>query len=309
MFSKIIFLLVIATSITGCSSSFRLLNDNDEPVKGAIVVSEIPNYIMQKWTVQIDVSDLNGEADTLIGRIAVYKKGFHPIVTGSDVSGVFNYSDRPFKTIILKNDVRMYPIKSSKIHTYPMLTKWIDIEESVKKEKRINKNINIDIDHCHEVSATYSSKSKLLTIKSSERNLLGSDRFFYESASDSNIVNTLSSRERIFFYCINHDKSIYKTGISINLRGGMRVRGTEKLISRYSMIMMKSKVNTINAYIEPRIQPTRPLQYRYMSHNRGYPKIVLKKSKKEILRAIEVNIPNRNKEEKELKKMLLMIIK
>ena len=308
MLLKTILLPILVTMIAGCSSNFRLLDIHDKPVKGAIVVSEISDYIFQKWTIQIDVTNSNGEAENLIGREVVYKKGFHPIVNGSDISGVFNYSGERFKSIILKDNVRIYPVKLSPKYAYSMHTKWIDIEGQANKHKRKNKNINISINHCPGVLATYSSESKLITLKSDKYNLINSSRFFYESASITKKYNTLSNKEKIFFYCLNNDNSIYKTGISLTLRGGSRIRGTENLISRYFMIVMKSKINTINAYIEPRIKPTRPLKGRFIIHKRRYPKIILHKSKKEILHAINENIPSSNNEEKELKRLLLMVI-
>ena len=303
---KTIFLFVFLVIITGCSSSFNLIDDKNRPVEGAIVVSEINDYLFQKWSVQIDVTDSEGVANSLVGREVVYKKGFHPIINGNDVSGV------SLKSIILRGNVKIYPIKNPLKYKYYMRKKWIKIEEFSKNKAKNNQFVDIEINHCKGVTATYSIKDKIFRIKSDHKNLSESSRFFYETASNKRKKSYLSSEENIFFYCTNNNQSIYKTGISFRLRTSIRIKDTKKLVSTYIMTMMISKIDSLNSSIEPEIKPTNPLRGRgYIQYYSKYrfPKIVLLKRKAIILNAIKENIPTRTREEKELKRLLLLAVR
>jgi len=214
--TKTVFLFILLVILTGCSSSFNLIDDKNRPVEGAIVVSEIDDYIFQKWSVQIDVTDSEGGANSLVGREVVYKKGFHPIINGNDVSGL------SLKTIILRGNVKIYPVKKPLKYKYYINKKWIKIEEFPKNKAKNNQFVNIELKHCKGVTASYSIKDKLFRIKSEHKNLSESSRFFYETASNKRKKRYLSSSENIFFYCANNNQSIYKTGISFRLRQQFR---------------------------------------------------------------------------------------
>lgn len=302
---KTVLLYILLVTLTGCSSSFNLIDDKNRPVEGAIVVSEIDDYIFQKWSVQIDVTDLEGEANSLVGREIVYKKGYHPIINGNDVSG------ESLKTIILRGNVKLHPIRSPLKYKYYTRKKWVKVKGSLDNKAYKNHFVNIEIGHCKDITATYSIKDKLFRIKSEHKNLSESSRFFYETASN-NRKKSLSSDKNIFFYCENSNKTIYKTGISFRHRSSFRNNDSKKLVSTYIMTMMLSKVDSINAPIEPEIKATNPLRgrgnTRYYSNHR-FPKVILLKRKAIILNAIEENIPTRTKDEKELKRLLLLAVR
>lgn len=301
---KISFLFVFLILLTGCSSSFNLVDNRNNPIDGAIVVSEIDDYIFQKWTVQVDVTNLEGEANALVGREAVYKKGFHPIVRGNDTSEV------NLKTISLRGNVKLYPVKKTPKYKYYLIKRFIKIQNPPKKQKKKNHIVNIDVKHCMGVKATYSDKDELIKIESNHRNLLKSRRFFYERAS-SHKESELSNNKNISFYCLNNNQSIYKTGISLRLIGSVRTKTPEGFISTYLMTMLRSRITNIDAYIEPEVKPTHPLRGRFVANYKSkfrFPKVVLLKSKETILRAIEENIPLRTEEEREFKRLLLLAV-
>lgn len=300
--------------ISGCTTSnIRLVDNHKIPIKGAIIVSEVPEYLFEKWTVQIDVTNSNGEASILNGNTAIYKKGFHPIVARSDIAGVFRDSYPVLYPVSLTGNVTMYPVKSSK-YLYHISFKRFKIKSKIHKSKirknkiRKNKTIKISIGRCKGITAEYSTKDRIIKVISQHNNLLISRRFFYELPSNFKKTNIIKGLEKVFFYCENKDESLYKIGVTFNSISTYRLRGKNEVVTIYRLRVISSKLSSLSSLIEPRIQPTKPRSIMNWRIEQGrIPKIILLKNKLQLIHSIEENIPTRNLNEKNLKRLLMRI--
>ncbi len=303
-------IIILVLIFTGCTSNIKIVDPDGMPISGAVVISTYRVMFGGSETI-IDTSNNDGDVYTAISPFNyIYKNGYHPIIEGTDLAEVLypretekdqvsfhSFLDSPYYPVnILPSTVSetatLFPIVSPGKIPYAIKV----IEFTINN---MGENI-IEFEGCNNVVIKYFHKDDSYVVISQGKNLLKSERFFFVKANSGNMQNQIFHKNRVYFYCENIDKSVYKIGVGANNGYSLPGAGNRKLL------VMSSKLNSIDQVIEPEVRPIHPvfLPYWYASSDN----VTINKDAKQLRKTILENMPERTEAEKRFKDHIMSLI-
>jgi hypothetical protein len=85
--NRTVFTLLVSIGLIGCASKTIQVVDNEgNPVKGALVISEQSPDIMQSWKLGVSITDEKGEAVVVHNRGHIFNPGYFPVIEASELN-------------------------------------------------------------------------------------------------------------------------------------------------------------------------------------------------------------------------------
>jgi len=219
--------------MTGCvPSTIKVVDEQGNPISGALVITEQPRYILQSWELDAQFSDAKGEAKIATDYGSIFSKLYHPIINTYLPSVTTLYKvDKETLNVKQKSFFIPYEI-GKKVYTIPLST---------------CPNIQVEL-------IPHSSKF----VVSSQRNILiESQSFYFKTGEKGKKVSSLNSTYPIFsFYCQN-PKGFSKIGLKLNTLALYPV-------PKWSVDIKEIKEVSLSTVIKPKVKTAESNSFYFM---------------------------------------------
>jgi len=235
--NRTIITLLVSIVLIGCASkTIQVVDDDGNPVKGALVISEQFPFIMQSWKLGVYITDDKGEAVVVHNRGHIFKPGYFPVINASELNDGILWAPYSYFSKLTP----VYPIKKGKKIT--ISTTVYNTVNPVKKGVFI-----IPIDVCASKTVSYNVENSRLKVISGDTDIMLSQRFYYVGENDNKKVSEAESENNISFYC-NEGSKLYKVGVSVS----------EKVwrvgVPDHKLTIFTAKVPSTETYLQPGIK-------------------------------------------------------
>jgi hypothetical protein len=209
--------------MTGCiPSAIKLVDEQGNPISGALVVTEQSVYIMQPWKLDAHFSDAKGEVKIATDSGSVFSESYHPLINA--------HLNRV--TTLYKVDKETLNIKQKSFFVpYEMGKKLYAVPLSV----------------CQNVQVKLIPHESKFVVSSQGNTLIESQNFYFKKGEMGKKVSSLTSTyPMLSFYC-QSPKGFSKVGLKLNTI-------THQPVPKWSVDIKEIKGVSLSTIIKPKVR-------------------------------------------------------
>jgi len=210
--------------MTGCiPSAIKLVDEQGNPVSGALVVTEQSVYIMQPWKLDAHFSDSKGEVKIATDSGSVFSESYYPLIN-THLNRVTTLYKVDKETLNVKQKSFFVPYEvGKKVYTIPLSV-------------------------CQNVQVKLIPHRSQFVVSSQGNTLIETQGFYFKKGEMGKMVSSLTSTyPTLSFYC-QSPKGFSKVGLKLNTI-------THYPVAKWSVGIKEIKDVSLSTIIGPEVRP------------------------------------------------------